>query len=362
MHPTSTCAPYRPLLLTSTVAHALLTLAAAGLIIVPCCGVTGRFEGLPTRERRVLACEASGIAGVGVAVGLVRVLVVLGWMGIHSGYEIWGGITVAGTGGFFVVTVVELDVLLCCACAPALRVVVARLWAMMRGKPKGLGSGEGEEDESVDLTSVVSYHGYPWTRTATPITATPNARSRNTSVLDVGSFQRQGLVLPPVPVPPPPVAIALRSTPTTLSLRSFMGSLAPRSRGRMEGDDRAGLLGDGNQLDADEAPSRRRSSAEFEAYYEKFGGYDGSEKVQSRGTADAEARRSRGSRGYSLAWGDSQESFVLGLNDPNSPTRLSPVAGVSETVGAELTRPEEIKEKEADGTFNPFSMGGPFTP
>jgi hypothetical protein len=118
-----------------------------------------------------------------------------------------------------------------------------------------------------------------------------------------------------------------------------VSGMAPRSRGRLEGEDRAGLLGEGNQGD-DGMVSRRRSSVGFEAYYEQFAGYEDVERRRSRYTtqAETEARRSRGSQCYSGGWVDSQESFVLGMNDPQSPKRLSPVPGLSEPEKAELRR------------------------
>jgi hypothetical protein len=105
----------------------------------------------------------------------------------------------------------------------------------------------------------------------------------------------------------------------------------------MEGEDRTGLLGNESQ-GGDGLASRRRSSVGIEAYYEQFAGHNDLEKRRSRCGARAEARLSRGSRCYSARWGDSQESFVMGVNDPQSPKRLSPVSGLSEVAKAELRR------------------------
>jgi hypothetical protein len=123
-----------------------------------------------------------------------------------------------------------------------------------------------------------------------------------------------------------------------LSLRSFMSNMAPRSRGRVEGEERTGLLGEESQ---EGMASRRRSSVGLEAYYEQFVGYDVAEK---RGSM-AETRRSRGSQCYSGQWADSQESFVLGMNDPHSPKRLSPMSSLSEATRAELRRRGSQDEK-----------------
>lgn len=155
--------------------------------------------------------------------------------------------------------------------------------------------------------------------------------------------------VPPMPPMPLPAVVAVHRTPTTLSLRSFVSGMAPRSRGRMEGEDRAGLLGEDTQGGGmDGMSSRRRSSVGLEAYYEQFMGHDDAEKRRSFCKA-RDARRSRGSQCYSGQWGDSQESFVLGMNDPNSPKRLSPLSSLSEATRAELRRPGSQDEKGTVG-------------
>ena len=266
-----------------------------------------------------VVCCVAGVGGV--VVGLVRVAVlIVGEGGLDS--------VRAGGGWFFVLTVLEVDVAVVGACVPALRAMVA-----------GWRGGE-EEEGSVDLTGGVSYRGYPWTREATPA-GTPRWGSKNPSVVD--GF---GLGVPPPP--PMPVVLAVQRTPTTLSLRSFVSGMTPKSRGRLEGEDRAGLLGEEGQGGVDGVSSRRRSSVGLEAYYEQFMGHDDTEKRKSRG-GWAEARRSRGSQCYSGQWADSQESFVLGMNDPNSPKRLSPMSSLSEAAKAELRRPDSRDREGAPG-------------
>jgi hypothetical protein len=185
----------------------------------------------------------------------------------------------------------------------------------LRRRTRGVGErGEEEEEEeeedSVNLT-VVSYHGYPWAENG----AAAASCSKNQSVTHLP-------VEMAMPVPPPPAAFpSMLRTPTTLSLRSFMSSMAPRSRGQTASvrEDREVLLGD-------EAERKRRTSVGFEGYYDQYMGYE--EKRRSR------ARNSMvGGQG---AWGDSQESFVLGVNDPASPSRLSPISALSGTTFAAI--------------------------
>lgn len=296
-------------------------------LIVPC---VVRLREVSVRQRVVLGGVLS-LGVLGVVVGVVRGVVALGL--IEGGGDGAGG---GGGGVFAVLTVLELDVAVVCASAPTLRPVLARVWPWLGVGELGGRGGRGGGEGSVDLTSVVSYHGYPWTRNATPV-GTPRVGSKNGSVLDVGVLAG-GVAVPPVPppLPPPALAMAMHRAPTTLSLRSFMSSVAPKSRGRMEGEDRTGLLGEGNQ--ADGLAARRRSSVGLEAFYEQFSGHNDLEKRRSRCGTRGEPRLSRGSRCYSAGWGDSQESFVLGVNDPQSPKRLSPVSGLSEVAKAKLRR------------------------
>lgn len=250
-------------------------------------------------------------------------------LSLHAGYRPEGAAQVANTLAFFVMTVLECDVALLCACAPTLRPVLARIW------PRGMGEGaadvggrrrrrrrrrlrrrrgveggeseeEDEEEDSVNLT-VVSYHGYPWAQNGT---AAAPVRSKNASAANMVAEMA-------MPVPPPPAAFpSMLRTPTTLSLRSFMSSMAPRSRGQTvtAREDREVLLGD-------EVERKRRSSVGFEGYYDQYMGYEEKRKSRARNSVV-------GGRG---AWGDSQESFVLGVNDPASPSRLSPVSALSGT-------------------------------
>lgn len=225
-----------------------------------------------------------------------------------------GGGEVKNTMAFFVMTVLECDVAVVCACAPTLRPLLGKVWPggwmgdggerkrrrrLRRRRSEGE-MEEVEEDGSVNLT-VVSYHGYPWAQ---------KMDGAGTNVSMAWERERDAdldVALPTVPVP------AAFRTPTTLSLRSFMSQIAPRSRGQtVRGEDREVLLGD----------ERRRSSVAFEGYYDQYLGYGAEEKRRSR-------RGNSWVGGAAWAPGDSQESFVMGVNDPASPTRLSPVSAGS---------------------------------
>ncbi|CAI4213440.1 unnamed protein product [Parascedosporium putredinis] len=95
-----------------------------------------------------------------------------------------GSVGVTNTLAFFVMTILECDVALICASAPMLRPVLARVWPRMMGDAQATGRVVGgrrkgaragkrrsarplrdvSDDESVDLTTMVSYRGYPWRR------------------------------------------------------------------------------------------------------------------------------------------------------------------------------------------------------
>jgi len=320
------CFTFEPLLIASASLHTA-TDAWLIILIVPC---IIRLD-LPSRQKAALAVVLSLSIFV-IAASLTRLQLSLraGRRGEAD------GVRVANTLAFFVMTVLELDMALICASAPTLRLVLARWWPRLgMGDPSVDGAGVrgsrgGDDTGSVDLTSVVSYHGYPWTEPATP------ARSKNPSVNNLpATAGPQGM--PPVP----PLAMLAHRTPTTLSLRSFMSNMAPKSRGQTlpgggrEGDREGLLYGDGEEMPP--ASQRRRSSVGFEGYYDQYmPGFGGEEKEKEkrrsrtlnlRGHGDSRrSSRRYSSQRYSGRWGDSQESFVLGMNDPNSPSRLSPVS------------------------------------
>ncbi|KAK3945733.1 hypothetical protein QBC46DRAFT_445121 [Diplogelasinospora grovesii] len=346
------CFTFVPLLITSASLHTA-TDAWLILLIIPC---IVRLD-LPPRQKVALAVVLSLSIFV-IAASMTRLQ-----LSLRANYRPSGdGVQVADTLAFFVMTVLECDIALICASAPTLRPVLARLWpklgmgenpkqagrqrrSWMRGRRRsGIGGRDVEDDGSVNLTTVVSYHGYPWTEPNTPRAG----RSRNGSALNMDKHAGSDMQ-PPVPHPQP--AFLMHRTPTTLSLRSFMSSMAPRSRGatlsgrRTPGEDREGLLADddGDEIGV-EQQQRRRSSVGFEGYYDQY--LPAGEKRLSR---TMQKKRDSLTNAH---WGDSQESFVLGMNDPNSPTaRLSPVSITdSKLSGATLTdRIESPSKKDGEG-------------
>jgi hypothetical protein len=283
------CFSFTPLLISSASLHTI-TDAWLILMVIPC---VANLD-LPRRQKIALAIVLSLSVFV-IAASLTRLQ-----LSLHANYRPGGaGVQVRNTLGFFIMTILECDIALICACAPTLRSLVARFWPTM-----GMGDSfrqqqyVDEDVNSVNLTTV-SYHGYPWTEPNTPGT-----RSKSGSVA--------GLPASGIPMPTPPVP-AFHRTPTTLSLRSFMSSMAPRSRGMggPDREDKTGLLRD--------AADSRRTSVGFEGYSEQYFGYGEEKKGRSRS----------GSKVSGIGFGrwrtGSQESLVLGLNDPASPG-LSPMS------------------------------------
>ncbi|KAK4186377.1 hypothetical protein QBC35DRAFT_554179, partial [Podospora australis] len=279
------CFTFDPLLISSTSLHTA-TDAWLILLIIPC---IVRLVDIPPRQKAALAVVLSLSIFV-IAASLTRLQLSLRAGPTHyfphanhhhnqrgeagqKEKEDEDGVRVANTLAFFVMTILELDMALICASAPTLRPVLSRLWPrFLGGERRGRRGSDSESDEegSVDLRSVVSYRGYPWTETG--------EENKNASVTNM---YFGGAATGP-PVPPPALFIGSHRTPTTLSLRSFMSSVTgvvPRSRGRVEAGATAGAGNRGDQA-----------------------GFSGTGR-----------------------WGDSQESFVLGMNDPNSPSRLTPV-------------------------------------
>lgn len=304
------CFTFRPLLIASAALHAA-TDAWLIALIVPCVVVRGLGPDLPRRQRIALAGVLSLSVFV-IAASMTRLQISL-----H-------GTTGPRSLPFFVMTVLEVDLGVLCASAPTLRLVLARWWpklgmgdmvrsSLRAGLSRGGGRGSHQPGPgpvvwrgSGDLTSVVGFH------------------------------PGKDADVPPLPVMPPLARVAKRP-PTAMSLRSFMGSTPPpRAWGLGRDGSREELLmvpprEAATTGEADDVPQGRRESVGLEAYYDQYlPGFGEEVKRRSRLFAlIGDSRRSslvRPSFRFSERWMDSQESFVLGVNDPNSPKRLSPVS------------------------------------
>ncbi|KAH9907228.1 hypothetical protein F4778DRAFT_777665 [Xylariomycetidae sp. FL2044] len=171
----------------------------------------------------------------------------------------------------------ECDIALICASAPTLRPLIARIWSRLIHEPP---APRAEATTSINLTTVVSYYGYPWTE--------PSTRCRNGSL-----------------------ACAYRC-PVHRSPRILTQPSAPASR----------LSESQAQDDDDEAAAvewRRRRSVGFEGYEEQYFGYGEEEREKISGFKGPPLKTAVG---LTREWSDSQESFMA-LSDPASPRTLS---------------------------------------
>ena len=314
------CFGFAPLLISSASLH---TATDAWLIvmIVPCISRLG----LPPRQKIALAIVLSLSIFV-IAASLVRLQ-----LSLHRHFRP-SSAGVTNTMAFFVMTILECDIALICASAPTLRPLLVKLFPkMMMDPPRRRTPIETQESGSVNFT-VVSYHGYPWTEPVTPL-----ARSKNGSVASHLNRMAAGAKMP---APPMPTLATNHRTPTTLSLRSLISGMAPRSRGRTVTSDDCPFSD--KEL---ENWKKRRSSAGFEGYQDQYMAY-------KELTPEKDALVERQSYGQHR-WGESQESFVLGLNDPLSPSRLSPVSGLSGETYAAFSSHDagSLKGESIDGRF-----------
>ncbi|KAK4248048.1 hypothetical protein C7999DRAFT_31483 [Corynascus novoguineensis] len=325
--------PLKPLLITSAALHAA-TDAWLVALILPC---VARLRGLPRQRKAVLGAVLGLLSALVVAAGIARLAVVLQLLSSsEKGGESGIGrapVAVAETAAFFVVTVLELDVAVICASAPTLRPVLARVWPRLLGE-HGLGEGKylarrrgvGVEERGVSLTSVVRCYERPWTTgegSLVGMSSGTKAVGKGASGLcEIGAVQR------------PPAVATTHRPPTMLSLRSFVNSMSPwisRPRGRSDWDDGAGLLRE-ERRGGDGRVPKYGSSIGLEVHYEQLVGYGDSEKKSSRCIARAAERHSEASYHYR----DSQESLVLGVNDPNSPKRRNPVSRLDKLTEADV--------------------------
>lgn len=245
-------------------------------------------------------------------------------LSLHKDFRPTTGRQGSNTLAFFVMTVLECDTAIICASAPMIRPILSKMW--QRPWPTfTLDPPHRETVHSYNLTTVVSYHGYPWTEPSTPL-----VRSRNGSLANM----RAGL-----PRPPMPTFNASYRTPTTLSLKSMM-SVLPRSRGMtMTGADTKPILGNSEGSTAE----FRRDSVGFEGYEDQYFGYGEGRRTKFKGAPIKTVCSS-------AQWSSSQESF-MGPNDPASPRTLSPNSGLSGDTVAASSRDESLGESSGDGNL-----------
>ncbi|OAA53802.1 integral membrane protein [Niveomyces insectorum RCEF 264] len=467
--PVALCFSFTPLLVASATLH---TVTDAWLILLVVPFVLTRPRGLPTRQRRALAAVLS-LGVFVVAASLTRLQ-----LSLHANYRPSGsGVPMSNTLGFFVMTILECDIALICASAPTLRPLLARMaprWGL--GEDAGGSSGRrrassslpqderyyhhqhhhhhhlhrrsfyprrlsrlpfgphrvynrDDDEDSEDLTSVVSYHGYPWTRTHTPVANRSKMDISTTHAVDGGdtfalhavgsssssnhnhNHNNSSSKDAGMPNPPAPTAVPANgphnSTPTTLSLRHLVSGIAarggaPRSRGGLTTVNPSFAASDKNTTNADGGgghadhghdhdhdnedgeilPSgtltRRPSSVLFEnSDYEQYfrataaaaatGDSNESTKPGIASPATNSATGTPASKktgikragvpgagiglGIILRSGNSrngsQESFVMGLNDPASPTRLTRLTGISGYSGETYT-----EERQGGGKYD----------
>ncbi|KAM7215231.1 hypothetical protein V8F06_009369 [Rhypophila decipiens] len=377
------CFTFIPLLITSSSLHT----ATDGWLILLVIPTIVRLE-LPPRQKAALGVVLSMGIFV-VAASLARLQLSLRSEGLigRDREESDDGAVVSNTMAFFVMTILELDVALICASAPTLKPVLAWFWPdegerrrrrrrSRRASRRWLAFRAGGDERtrerdfsnnttdarasrssssgSVDLTSV-SYHGYPWTRPATPAPGMTTVGSKNPSLNNLQQQQMEDI--PAMPMPPLATRVSTYRTPTTLSLRSFISSIVPpRSRGGGTGAaaDKAGLLPHHHDGRDPEVLERRRSSVGFEGYFEQYLGYGEDAAGKRRNSRNIRVDTARNSMVATAGgrWADSQESFVLGVNDPNSPAvsptmnRLSPVLSDSGTLVASGGDAEQLRKGE----------------
>ncbi|KAK4452676.1 hypothetical protein QBC34DRAFT_28495 [Podospora aff. communis PSN243] len=339
------CFTFEPLLIVSASLHTAVDAWMIALII-PC--VT-RLD-LPRQQKIAL----SGVLSLGVfviAASLARLQ-----FSLARARDNADGVPVTNSLAFFVMTILELDLALICATAPTLRLALARLWPRLgMGEPVpggGVRRRPLSASQSVDLTSVVSYHGYPWTQPGTPAN-----RSKNPSLNNVAGPRTPAGGASASTPPVPPLAVIQYRAPTTLSLKSFMSKNRGQPSSSAKEGDKTVLLGSRPATQGDAAARRSsRSTIGFEGYFDNDPSFnnDGGEKKRNSRLfnlrAGCDSRRSSMrysySERYSGRWGESQESFVLGVNDPNSPSRLSPV---SDSRLSALTQTASLGEAVEEG-------------
>ncbi|KAM0277619.1 hypothetical protein ACHAQH_005647 [Verticillium albo-atrum] len=297
------CFGFQDILIASGTFHAATDVWLL-LLILPC--ISGLD--IPSKQKVVLSIVLN-LGIFVVAAGVVRLML--------SVRENWRPdlVGVTATLAFFVMTILECDLAIICASAPTLRPLLARMYPWIMADPRRRSMrplvpampAAPMTRGSENLTAV-SYRGYPWTEPGTP----GLGRSRNGSV-GSGLNKLTKKRVPRAPVPA--VTLIGGRTPTSLSLRSMVGGLAP---GAWASRSRLGT-GDGRPiLDVSRRASQVSGHLESDGECLEMG---------------LERPRVLGDR-----WSRSEESLVVGLNDPLAPA--SPTSPTSVYQGrAYLYRP-----------------------
>ncbi|KEZ42194.1 Integral membrane protein [Scedosporium apiospermum] len=316
-----TCFGFAPLIISSAGLH---TATDAWIIIlaIPC---ISRLD-VPPRQKVALSIVLSLSIFV-IAASLLRLQ-----LSLHRHFRP-GSVGVTNTLAFFVMTILECDVALICASAPMLRPVLAKLWPKMmmmdQRRRRVAMTRDDTDDGSVDLAFAGSYHGYPWRNFDGPV-------PKNEREVAMGHVYEGWRSTTPGSTLSDLERATERGT-TPLSLRSFFGSTRrlPQQFHRYNEDDGRAMLR------SDVAAESRPVSIGFEDYFLSH-----QQPLPPTPQQRTNSKQQKKSKEYEVSearWDQSQESFVLGVDDPRY-SRLSPVSGFS---GETCAAPGEGEGEEA---------------
>lgn len=295
------CFPFTPLLIASASLHST-TDAWLIALVIPC---IWRLDIAP-RQKAALGIVLS-LGVFVIAASLTRLQ-----LSLHANYRPGGGGAGAGnskynTLAFFVMTVLECDVAIICASAPTLRPLLARLWPRSgMGDPFVFRRRSRQKQQQQLRAARGGSFGYPWAAAKTTTMEPGAKKGQGQHDREVRSESKKSKIPkdwcpprqppPAMPIPPAAALTATHRTLTTLSLRSLISVVSPRSR--------AATLAD---------------SGEDKTVLLLLAECDGGRKTA--------VRDGGGPPVGTQAWANSQESFVMGMNDPASPRRTSFVLG-----------------------------------
>lgn len=203
------CISFTELLVFSSCAHT----ASDAWIMVMMIPTIQRLE-LPLRQKAALSVFLS-LGIFVIAASMIRLQ-----LSLHKDFRPTMGMQGSNTMAFFVVTVLECDMAIVCATAPMIRPILAKmkphiLSPRYQPLPRPMGG-------SFNLTTVVSYHGYPWTEQM------ERHRAGSLANMRVGG----------VKIPAPVLLTTSHRTPSSLSLKTML----PSRRGGMTGPDTQPIL------------------------------------------------------------------------------------------------------------------------